>query len=162
MLRLSQGIKPGRPLERAIDDQHWALIERCWSSMSERPLAEDVVSSLQQLMGAYPPLPVLRDFLDNPTPSCSVPNHPCNDDLEDGVTPIYSQLQGIARGPGEDVRIDPPLFKNACDHAENTSHDRTIAGPYSDSSDGSRSEDTVSTPRKSVTDAPSGGLQCAC
>jgi hypothetical protein len=134
MLRLSQGLKPGRPLGRPIDNRHWALIERCWSSMSERPLAEDVVSSLQQLLGACPPPPPLRDFLDGPTPSSSVPDRPCNDDSK--VTPKDSQ-QGIANRLGEDVRIDRPPLED------------------------DRSEGTVSTPRKRVTNAPSGGPQCA-
>ena len=50
--RLFQGLKPGRPLDRPIDDKHWALIEQCWSSIPERPLAKDVVSSLEQFLRA--------------------------------------------------------------------------------------------------------------
>ena len=51
--RLSQGDKPSRPLDRPIDSQHWALIEQCWSSAPERrPLAKDLVSSLEEFLHA--------------------------------------------------------------------------------------------------------------
>ena len=50
--RLFRGDKPNRPPDRPVDDQHWALIEQCWSSVPERPLAKDVVSSLEQFLRA--------------------------------------------------------------------------------------------------------------
>ncbi|KAF8123364.1 kinase-like domain-containing protein, partial [Boletus edulis] len=46
VVQLSRGKKPKRPSSRPIEDQHWELIERCWSSVGDRPPAEDVVSSL--------------------------------------------------------------------------------------------------------------------
>ncbi|KAF8133178.1 kinase-like domain-containing protein, partial [Boletus edulis] len=48
VLQLSRGKKPKRPSSRLIEDKHWELIDRCWSSVGHRPCAGDVVSSLQQ------------------------------------------------------------------------------------------------------------------
>ena len=63
VFQLSQGNKPKRPLSRPIEDQHWELIERCWSSVGHRPCAEDVVSSLQQFLDSFPrPLPLVDIF----------------------------------------------------------------------------------------------------
>ena len=63
MFQLSQGNKPKRPSSRPIEDQHWELIERCWSSVDDRPCAKDVVSSLQQFLRSFPPpLPLLDIF----------------------------------------------------------------------------------------------------
>lgn len=61
MLRLSKGIKPERPSSRLIEDKHWELIERCWSSVDDRPCATDVVSSLQQFLHSYSAFPPLLD-----------------------------------------------------------------------------------------------------
>lgn len=91
VLRLSQGLKPSRPIIPPIDEQHWALIQQCWSPVPERPLAEDVVSTLQQLLGTCIPLPPLRELFRVPT---SAPSCHRNDDL-----PF-------------------PSFGNACDCAE--------------------------------------------
>jgi hypothetical protein len=147
VLRLSQGLKPGRPLARPIDDQHWTLIERCLSSIPERPLAEDVVSSLQQLLEACTLLPPpLRELLGVPTPSPTGPNHPgCH-----------------------------PPFEDARDRAEELSRERAKVGyPHSNPSGGSakpkhglRGEDTVSQEKPTSServidarsDSPPGGL----
>ena len=61
MLQLSQGNKPERPSSRPIEDKHWELIERCRSSVDDRPCATDVVSSLQQFLHSCPPSPPLLD-----------------------------------------------------------------------------------------------------
>lgn len=79
MLQLSMGHKPGRPLVPPIDDQHWAFIKWCWSAILERPLAGEVVSSLQQFLDTFPPPATLRDLLDSPTSSFNVPIYPRND-----------------------------------------------------------------------------------
>ncbi|KAF8133181.1 kinase-like domain-containing protein [Boletus edulis] len=52
--RLSHGKKPKRPLSRPIENNHWELIEHCWSSVCDRPVAEAVVSSLQQFLCSHP------------------------------------------------------------------------------------------------------------
>ena len=63
MFQLSRGNKPKRPSSRPIEDQHWELIQRCWSSVGDRPCTEDVVSSLQQFLRSFPPpLPLLNMF----------------------------------------------------------------------------------------------------
>ena len=63
ILQLSQGNKPKRPSSRPIEDQHWELIERCWSSVGHRPCAEDVMFSLQQFLDSFPrPLPLVDIF----------------------------------------------------------------------------------------------------
>ena len=103
MLRLSQGLKPGRPLARPIDDRHCALIERCWSSISERPPAEDVASCLQQLLYACTPVPPLRDLLGIPPPSDTAPRHPRKD-------------------------LRPLLIEDADDRAEGTLDENVEAG----------------------------------
>ncbi|KAF8123356.1 kinase-like domain-containing protein, partial [Boletus edulis] len=48
IVRLLQGHRPKKPLSRPIEDLHWELIERCWSSIGERPRAGDMVLSLQE------------------------------------------------------------------------------------------------------------------
>ncbi|KAF8547675.1 hypothetical protein OG21DRAFT_859147 [Imleria badia] len=63
IMQLSQGNKPKRPSSCPIEDQHWELIERCWSSVGDRPYAKDVVSSLQQFLHSFPsPLPLVDIF----------------------------------------------------------------------------------------------------
>ncbi|KAF8557521.1 kinase-like protein, partial [Imleria badia] len=39
MMQLSRGNTPKRPSSPPIEDQHWELIERCWSSVGDRPCA---------------------------------------------------------------------------------------------------------------------------
>ena len=99
------------------------LIERCLSSVPERPLAEDVVSSLQRLLDACTLLPPpLRELLSVPTPSPTGLNHP-----------------------------NHPPFEDARDRAEEPSRERAEVGyPHSNPSGGSakpkhglRAEDTV-------------------
>ena len=63
MYQLSRGNKPKRPSSPLIEDRQWELIERCWSSVDDRPCTEDVVSSLQQFLRSFPPpLPLLDMF----------------------------------------------------------------------------------------------------
>jgi len=63
MLQLSQGNKPERPSLRPVEDKYWELIERCWSSVNDRPCAIDVVSFLQQFLHSCPvSLPLLYTF----------------------------------------------------------------------------------------------------
>ena len=112
MLRLSQGFKPGRPLARPIDDRHWALIERCWSSISERPPAEDVASCLQQLQHACTPVLPLRDLFGIPPPSHTVPSHPGND-----LRPLLIE--------DADDRAEETLDKNA---EAGSSHNNAFSG----------------------------------
>jgi hypothetical protein len=86
MFQLARGNKPKRPLSRPIEDQHWELIERCWSSVDDRPCAKDVVSSLQQYLHSFPPpLPLFDVFRllshssvapPNSAPVVPTPNHP--------------------------------------------------------------------------------------
>ncbi|KAN0081247.1 Protein kinase-like domain containing protein [Tylopilus felleus] len=145
MLRLSQGLKPGRPLARPIDDRHWAFIERCWSSIPDRPLVEDLVSSLQQFLGGYPSSPRIRELFAVPSPSSDLPNLSCRDELGDDVTSMASQ-QGIAHKFDQNVRIQCPVSQDAYNHAERQFSGRPRAG----------SESIVLTPNKHVTEASIG------
>ncbi|KAF8550939.1 kinase-like protein, partial [Imleria badia] len=43
IIHLQRGHKPSRPESRPVDDQHWDFIQQCWSSMEERPAAEDIL-----------------------------------------------------------------------------------------------------------------------
>lgn len=145
MLRLSQGLKPGRPLARPIDDRHWAFIERCWSSIPDRPLVEDLVSSLQQFLGGYPSSPRIRELFAVPSPSSDLPNLSCRDELGDDVTSMASQ-QGIAHKFDQNVRIQCPVSHDAYNHAERQFGGRPRAG----------SESIVLTPNKHATEASIG------
>ena len=69
MIQLSQGRKPARPESRPIQDAHWALIQQCWSSIDQRPLAKDVLSSLQYSLRFFRMPEPLFDFLNLPHPS---------------------------------------------------------------------------------------------
>jgi len=136
VLRLSQGLKPSRPLIPPIDDQHWAFIQQCWSPVPERPLAKDVVSSLQQLLETCTPLPPLRELFRVPTPSLGVPNCRRDDDL-----PF-------------------PSFGDACDCAEESSCEhRNLWGMGTKRTHEHLAEDPVSQKRPAtgprVTNAPS-------
>ena len=71
MLQLSQGYKPARLESRPIQDAHWALIERCWSSIDDRPLAKDIVSSLEDFLRSCPIPQPLCDFLSGIQPAMS-------------------------------------------------------------------------------------------
>ena len=62
VLQLARGNKPQRPLSPSIEDDHWELIQRCWSSIDDRPTAEDIVSSLQQFLRSFPPPTTLLDI----------------------------------------------------------------------------------------------------
>ena len=53
ILHLVKGNKPGRP-ESLMDDLHWNLIQNCWSSMKERPVTEEIISTVKHFMGSCP------------------------------------------------------------------------------------------------------------
>ncbi|KIJ11645.1 hypothetical protein PAXINDRAFT_84205 [Paxillus involutus ATCC 200175] len=54
IMDISQGINPRRPMEPAIDDRDWELIQRCWRhEPHSRPSDEDVIT----FVGAYPRSP---------------------------------------------------------------------------------------------------------
>ena len=71
MVQLSQGYNPARPESRPIQDARWALIKLCWSSVDQRPLARDVVSSLQDFLCSCPTSLPLCDFLSGIQPAMS-------------------------------------------------------------------------------------------
>ena len=72
MVQLFQGHKPARPKSRPIQDAYWSLIEHCWSSPDQRPLAEDVVSSLQDFLRLYPTPQPLHACLNIHCPSMDI------------------------------------------------------------------------------------------
>ncbi|KAG9312304.1 kinase-like domain-containing protein [Chiua virens] len=55
VLRLAKGHRPDRPQSRIIDEPHWDLIQRCWSSIIERPSAKETVSDIQRFLDNCPP-----------------------------------------------------------------------------------------------------------
>ena len=63
VLRLAKGQKPARPESRTLDDKHWDMVQRCWSSIEERPTAVVLISTIQQFLGGCPLCPPLRDLL---------------------------------------------------------------------------------------------------
>lgn len=62
IILLRQGDKPKRPESRPVDDQHWNFIQQCWSSIEERPAAEDIVPSIQHFLNHHPPAGPPRDL----------------------------------------------------------------------------------------------------
>ncbi|KAF8123360.1 kinase-like domain-containing protein [Boletus edulis] len=54
--QILRGMKPQRPSSRPIEDKHWELIDRCWSSVGGRPEAGGLASSLQQFLWSLSPL----------------------------------------------------------------------------------------------------------
>ncbi|KAG6379364.1 kinase-like domain-containing protein [Boletus reticuloceps] len=58
--QILRGMKPQRPSSRPIEDKHWELVDRCWSSVGDRPGAGGVASSLQQFLWSLPPLQPLN------------------------------------------------------------------------------------------------------
>ncbi|KAF8556854.1 kinase-like protein [Imleria badia] len=73
LLRLAEGRKASRPKSPPVDDQHWGLIERCWSPVQDRPPAEAVVHDIQKFLGTCSPPQCLRDLLAIPTTSKTIP-----------------------------------------------------------------------------------------
>jgi serine/threonine protein kinase len=61
VLRLAKGRQPGRPESRTLNDSHWHLIQRCWSRMEERPVAEAIIPTIQQFLSHCPQCPPLCD-----------------------------------------------------------------------------------------------------
>ena len=82
VLRLAKGQKPARPESRTMDDKHWDMIRRCWSSIEERPTAAILISTIQQFLGGCPLCPPLRDLLaswSGPTGSLADESSPSQD-----------------------------------------------------------------------------------
>ncbi|KAH0829127.1 hypothetical protein J3R83DRAFT_2603, partial [Lanmaoa asiatica] len=52
VLRLAHGHKAGRPESRPVDDLHWDLIQRCWSSGAT--CCGGIITSTQRFLGWYP------------------------------------------------------------------------------------------------------------
>ena len=116
MYQLSRGNKPKRPSSPLIEDQHWELIERCWSSVDDRPCTEDVVSSLQQFLRSFPPpLPLLDMFRllsHSSTPPQSAPAAPASIYLEEQNT---GTLELSVRSPGlSEISPEPVLQDGKC------------------------------------------------
>ncbi|KAI9568809.1 kinase-like domain-containing protein [Boletus coccyginus] len=63
VFRIAKGYKPGRPASRPVDDLHWTLMERCWSSIEERPAAKAIIISIQQFLSSHPPFQPLCDIM---------------------------------------------------------------------------------------------------
>lgn len=115
MFQLSLGRNPGRPRVPPIDDRHWAFIQRCWSSIPERPVTKEVVSSLQRLLGAYPPPPTLYDLLEVPTSLSSVPNcfepdnaMPVASPPDPAQSRILTDTRAFASPPSSDIPTSSP------------------------------------------------------
>jgi len=49
-LLLTQGQKPRRPESLAIANQHWDLIQQCWSSVQDRPPADSIITSIEAFL----------------------------------------------------------------------------------------------------------------
>ncbi|KAF8141174.1 kinase-like domain-containing protein [Boletus edulis] len=73
VLRLARGYKPARPESRPVDNMHWELIEKCWSSIQERPDAEAITASIRRFLSYHPPFQPLRDITDTSDSSSSIP-----------------------------------------------------------------------------------------
>ncbi|KAI9568807.1 kinase-like domain-containing protein [Boletus coccyginus] len=63
VLHIAKGYKPGWPASRPVDDLHWTLMERCWSSIEERPAAKATIIFIQQFLSSYPPFQPLHDIM---------------------------------------------------------------------------------------------------
>ncbi|KAG6381978.1 kinase-like domain-containing protein [Boletus reticuloceps] len=63
VLRLARGYKPARPESGPVDNMHWELIEKCWSSIQERPDAEAITASIRRFLSYYPQFQPLRDIM---------------------------------------------------------------------------------------------------
>ncbi|KAH0832882.1 kinase-like domain-containing protein [Lanmaoa asiatica] len=51
-LKLNAHKPPGRPIDAALNDQHWALMVECWSRPQRRPMARDVVVVVQTFLSS--------------------------------------------------------------------------------------------------------------
>ncbi|KAF8119557.1 kinase-like domain-containing protein [Boletus edulis] len=64
VLCLARGGKPGRPKSRPMDDEHWELINTCWSPMQEhRPTSKCIVSTIKLFLDRHPPAQLIRDLI---------------------------------------------------------------------------------------------------
>ena len=100
MAQLSQGCKPARPESRSIQDAHWALIEQCWSSIDQRPLAKDIVLSLENFLRSSPiPLP-LCDFLSGIHPATSDVAMPSSSSTDSCSMSVDSGFEVSRQEPG--------------------------------------------------------------
>jgi len=77
---LAQGLNPARPECHKIDDQHWNLIQQCWSPVQERPSAESVIASIQLLLRNSQPCSASP-----PERRTNVPSN-CEWNSQDGIT----------------------------------------------------------------------------
>ena len=67
VLCVAQGCKPCRPETREIDDHYWDFIQRCWSSVQERPSATEVITCIQQFLNCYTQSLLFYDMFAPPT-----------------------------------------------------------------------------------------------
>ncbi|KAH7882658.1 kinase-like domain-containing protein [Phlebopus sp. FC_14] len=54
VLRLANGENPQRPMSRRIDDEHWAVIQKCWLPVGDRFSAEQVLGELDSILTSLP------------------------------------------------------------------------------------------------------------
>ncbi|KAH7882643.1 kinase-like domain-containing protein [Phlebopus sp. FC_14] len=54
VLRLANGENPQRPMSRRIDDEHWAVIQKCWLPVGDRLSAEQVLGELDSILTSLP------------------------------------------------------------------------------------------------------------
>ena len=107
VFQLSRGNKPARPSSRSIEDQHWEFIQRCWSSINDRPCAQDVVSSLQQFLHSLPPPLPLLDVLRlsphsssaSPRPALVVSTQNHAGEQNTGILELNVQSLGLPEAP---------------------------------------------------------------
>ena len=50
LILLWQGQKPRRPESHAIADQHWDLIQQCWSLAQERPPTDSIITFIEAFL----------------------------------------------------------------------------------------------------------------
>ncbi|KAI9573295.1 kinase-like domain-containing protein [Boletus coccyginus] len=81
ILLVAEGQKPPRPESHAIADQHWNLIQQCWSSVQEWPPADSIIICIEVFLsnlktqgfrGLFVGLPVEGSFSCDSTPGSSL------------------------------------------------------------------------------------------
>lgn len=63
VLCLAQGRKPERPKSRPIHEQHWQLINACWSPIQHRPTSRYIVTVIRRLLGKYSHVQSISDLI---------------------------------------------------------------------------------------------------